>query len=344
MRFTLIMLCCVVHLLAWGCGPSGRRTDVQAGQVLMATDAGTGDHQPQPAGALVDLILRDEQRAVAIITASLSDKNRDVASWAAVYACRLGIKQEEGAVNRALRQGVHSADPLLQALCWRWIAARNLSLKTLRSAIGDVRDPVVAAMAALAFAARGSLPPRLSTALGLKPVVPTGVPSADRSLVKRRVERLIALTTPFDTGALALAIVFVQARRQEWAEKNASNRPSWVAERLRAELAGVVWGDDPTPFDRIKTSESPEESTHSRLVEQLETPLIQHPPRVLRAAALTGEPGLRRTALRALAVIATTPLAGDLGAASAAMASEDSGIQLEGARTFLLLSSRARNK
>jgi hypothetical protein len=282
----------------------------------------------------------DERLAADIIRDAMEGSDDALASWAAVYALRLGIKHDEEASTKALTNGVGSGDPLLQALCWRWLASLSVEPFPKWSRAGS-DDPVVRVMAAMAFAGRGSVPLDLESALG----EPEGEPREEdsRAQAKDRVERLLALIAPFDNGPLALAVAFVEARRAEWGEKGEGKKPVWVCNRLRSELAGLVFGDRPDAESRIERSKPVSQRGFTSLSQRLETALVKHPRRMLYSIAIAGEPGLQKDALRAIAVVASRPVLGDFGAAAAALRAKDPGVRLEGARTLLLLGLRARS-
>ena len=195
-------------------------------------------------------------------------------------------------------------------------------------------------MAALALSRRGPLPPQLDAALGLPKGTPGELDQGEQS--RRLVERLLAYSAPFDTGPLALAIAFVTARRAEWAEREPQQKPRWVAERIRTELAMLLLKDNKKAAKRIAGSKALATGRNTALRGRLHTPLVTRQPSMLRRAALAGEPNLRIEALRAIAVVAVKPVAGDFGAAAAALQADDPALQIEGARTFLLLVTRTR--
>jgi hypothetical protein len=151
---------------------------------------------------------------------------------------------------------------------------------------------------------------------------------------------LAAAVVGLDDGPLALALAFVEARRERWTEPGAGGRNEWVAARLRAELIAALGGagDPPAALDGCS---SPADPAYSALVEQVETPLLGAPLEVLRGAALKAEGGLRIGALRALAVVGADPRAGDLAVAAAGLRSSDPLVRVEAARTYLLLTARA---
>ncbi|MCP4606699.1 MAG: hypothetical protein GY847_40360 [Proteobacteria bacterium] len=323
-----------------GCGhaPKGDRVvlvDTQKDEVNRDSEA-----IPEQTEGLKDRIQKDERRAAETIRNAIGDKDKELAAWAAVYALRLKIQHDEELSLKALARGVTVKNSLLAALCWRWLASQHPK-QFPRWHGGQSADPIVKAMAALALARRGQLPRGLKSALGLPSGQPRGPNSKD--LARDRVERLLALTAPFDNGPLALAIVFVEARRREWVEQSANLKTVWVSERLRNELIQLTMGDDPTATKRIHDSKNPRGSGFTELSQQFETSLVRHPRQMLHTAAMTGDSDLRKEALRAIAVTASEPVSGDFGAAAAALDVEDPVVRLEGARTFLLLSSRAHS-
>lgn len=329
------------------CGGQAPRAD---GQVL--AESGRAGQEAAP-GDLVDRVLADERRAAFAIREAMCGRaaggekkaeeepcgdKKDAAAWAAVDALRLGIEHDAACAVAALRSGARSGDELLAALCWRWLAERRDSavLPKWRGAPGD---PVVAALAALAHARVGAVPRELATALGLPDGEP---PKGDRDLDTRaEVERLVALAAPYDNGPLALAVAFVDARASEVTESGPDGKAVFAANRLRAELAHLLLGDDPLAQSRATAATGTGPHRPTALLGRLESALVHQPLEMLRSIALTGKGCLRRDALRALAVAAREPEAGDLGAAAAGLEAADPALRLEAARTFLLLSLRA---
>jgi len=284
-------------------------------------------------------IFSDEQRAAEQIAEMVVSDDGALSGWAAVYTLRLGLKHDTLAIDDALRRGVATDEPLLEAVSWRWLATREPGdLPGWRD--GRETDPVVNCFAALALARKGKLQKALASALGL----PAGAPfGEDRGTeVRERVERLLGLTTAVDDGPLALAVAFQEARRGEWAEQGPGGGKRWVAERLREELLELVLGEDPADRQRVDRSREVRRAGFTALSRSLESALHTRPPEMLRAAALTGEPPLRVEALRALAVVVAEPTAGDFGTAAAALDADDPMVRLEGARTFLMFAIRAR--
>ncbi len=339
-KIVIILSSCLGLLI--GCGharpPTAKRV------VLVETipdeeeeDAG---EEPKPKNNLVDQILEDEHRSARIVRDIMGGEDRELAAWAAVYALRLGIQHDEDVAARALRRGVSVKDPLLAALCWRWLA--SLPPKRIPKWTRKERDPVVQTMAALALSRRGSLPKPLRFALGL----PRGKPyGPDKGAEARaRVEQLLGLATPFDTGPLALAVVFAEAQRGEWVERDPSGDLVWVTHRLREELTKLILKEDPAGAKRVSQSKEVRGVGFTKVGNQLETSLVRRDRQTLLVAVMTGEASLRVEALRALSIVAVTPVSGDFGAAAATLDAEEPSVRLEGARTFLLLSIRARTK
>ena len=286
-------------------------------------------------------IVEDELLAARILNRAMGSTNTELAAWAAVYTMRLGLKHDPGSRVRALVQGTQkSEDPLLKALCWRFLIPVEDPVNIPRWTGAKTADPVVQIMAALALSRRGPLPPQLDAALGLPKGKPDGLDRGTQS--RRLVERLLAYSSPFDTGPLALALAFVEARRAEWSEREPQQQHRWIAERIRNELAVLLLMDDKKAAKRIAASKPVATERNTALLGRLHTPLVTRQPSMLRRAALAGDPSLRIEALRAIAVVAGKPVAGDFGAAAAALRADDSALQIEGARTFLLLITRTR--
>jgi hypothetical protein len=307
------------------------------------SDAGPG-RDPAYLGTtpLERRVFEDEQRAAEILVDGIGDEDRRVAAWAAVYAIRLGLKHDEVESEKALFRGaaVPGGGPLLRALCWGLLAARDKLSDLPKWRPGRNPDPVVQVMAALALARRGSLPKGLVSALGLPSARPKGPDRGVRS--RESVEQLLFLAEPFDVGPLALAIGFVEARRGEWTEQDQRGKTDWVSRRIRRELTSLVLKADETAIKRVMRSASAGSFGQTGLGERLRTPLVNRSLHLLRNAALAGPDDLRRDALRAISIVADKPVAGDLGAAASALVTDSPLLRLEGARTFLMLSTRSR--
>ena len=317
-------------MLACGCGGSQG-----AGDPIVIV--GTGDAGTDGAGGTLEsLASEDSVLAAEILTEAIDEGEGSARAWAAVYVLRLGVVHVEERTRRALVEGTRDDDALLAALCWRWLAADPEAVLP-RWPKGERPDePVLGAMAALAFAARkGKLPGPLRDGLGL----PAGDPGGDASAPRGLVERLTGLAGPFDSGALALAVAFADSRREGWVESGPAGE-RWVAERLREELYRAVVGEGELPAVLLG-SEPPDDPRYSDLTQRLDTPLASRPPEVLRGAVMTAEGSLRISAIRALSIATDFPAAGDLGAVAAAMRSPDPLVRVEAARTFLILAALA---
>jgi hypothetical protein len=327
LRFAFTLGAAWLAAVICGCGGT------PDGKPVVIVEAGDAD--VDAGGTIEQIVHEDAGRAAEELEAAIRSGKGRVASWAAVYVLRLGIKHDLAKTRAALTRGASDTDPLLAALCWRWLAADpETQLPKWRKG-QQPDDPVIGALAAVAFGRRGKLPKALRDALG----PPAGELSGERSEPDGRVEQLTYLAGPFDNGPLALAVSFVDARREAWVEAGPGGR-RWVAERLREELyqALVAEGDLPTA---LRESRPPPDPSYSALVERLDTPLASRPPEVLRGAVLAGEGSLRIGAIRALAVAAVEPAAGDFGAVAAALRSPDPLVRVEAARTYLLLAALA---
>lgn len=332
-----------VLVLSTGCG----RAPESASETIVTTHSPTAaakDEQAPPSpSAINDMIAKDERRSAEILNDALGSENPAIAGWAAVYLSMLGIIHDNMRSFASLSRAVSLEDPLLASLSWRWLAVRETELPLPKWSPGDKTDPVSQVLAALAFSTRGRVPKKLRGALGLPGASPEE-PGFDTASANQRIEQLLMLSVPFDNGPLALALTFIESKRREWREPDKTGTASWVARRLRNELFNALLGNNTAARRRALSTKSSAPSEYSALSDQLETPLYSQPPRNLRAAALTGSPSLRRDSLRALAITATRPEAGDFGAAAAALKSDDQALRVEGARTFLVLVKRARRQ
>jgi hypothetical protein len=290
-------------------------------------DAGAGSDE------LDELAREDAELAAGILEKALAGDDPALAAWAAVYSLRLGIRRDEDAASEALALGATSKDPLLASLCWRWLAVRTAGGELPRWRQDAPEEPVLGAMISAAHLARGAaVPDALAHALGLPPSDAAGRAAPN----PRAVAAIEASAAPYDDGPLAAAVSFAVARRDRWATKDGW----WAVEARRALLdalgadgavaarfvADLPWRGDPPP---------------TRLTDRLDLAISSQPRELIRKVATRGTGPLRLDALRALAVTAPDPAAGDLGAAAAAMRSEDPVERLEAARTFLLLTARA---
>jgi hypothetical protein len=297
----------------------------------------TSDGSSGAERAAVDaLVARDAAAAVAALD-SVMGGDGDPASFAAAYALRLGVRHDPEAVRAAVRRGTSSADELVAALCWRWIGSGSLGQPPAFGG-GKSADPAVAALAAAAFVRFGrGLPVPLTGALGL----PSPEPSdRDPSPPASRLEALRRAAIPYDDGPLALAVAFVEARRERWVDDGPGGSPAFVAARLRVELVTALGGDEEAKA-RLAAAPMMRDPLYSGLTARLGAPLFGSPIQILRGAIVRGDPRLRVDALRALAIAAARPEAGDLGAAASAIGSDDPLTRAEAARTYLLLAARA---
>ncbi len=290
------------------------------------------------ASRLQERLVQDETRAARILQETLCQAPLPHSAWAAVYAKRLGIKYDEACAANALSKGAASEDPLLQALCLRWLATIP-ETALHEEMLPTANEPVVAVMLALALAARGSLSNRAALSL------PAGTPEGPKrnDMATQRVRRLQVLASPFDKDSLSLALAFVEARRGEWVVKGDDGTVTWAAETYRNSLiAGVLSAEQIPSIESIPLDEGPTTEADS-IGPRLENRLIAQPRRTLHQIAMTGAPDLRIEALRAIAVAARRPEAGDFAACAAAFESEITSVRIEGARTFLMLMLRIRD-
>ena len=315
--FFSMMICC-------GCGSDRPRT------VLVETD--TANAAP-PSTELDDIVRRDAILALKILDEALKGDNADLAGWAAVYILRLGVKHDADAVKTTLTRCVYQTDPLLAGLCWRWFATGNH---------GDVpgwkkrapEEPIPAVMAAVAFARGGKIPAPLADALGLPGETAGGL---KQKRGEDREAAAAALIAPYDNGPLALALTFVESRRNGWADEDGKQ----TAARLRARLLDALAPEDEEVARTIEGSKPSSNPPSTRLNDRLKIGLVVQPPKMIRKIVLEGSGLLRVEALRAMAITVDDPVAGDLGSVAAALYSEDLLTRVEAARTFLLLAARA---
>jgi hypothetical protein len=293
----------------------------------------------EPDSSLEKRMLADQRRAADILQQTVCEKKGEPAVWAAIYALRLGIRHNRECAARALIRGVASDDVLVRALSWRRLASmKTIPLPARKS--GSEADPVVQVYQAIALGVRGDVPGGFRRALSLPRGEPEG--PSPRTETDRRTGHLKALSLPFDEGPLALAISFVESRQEEWVEKDERGRPHWSAERLRQELVSAIT-DDPSAKERLTEAAAlKNKSRFTEVSDRLDNLLTTRPPEILRSIAVSGSDSLRVQALRAIAVVASNPAAGDFGAAAAAMTSTSPLLRIEGARTYLLLFLRLR--
>ncbi len=215
-----IMICC-------GCGSDKPRT------VLVETD---GANAAPASTGLDDIVRRDALLALKILDEALKGDDADLAGWAAVHILRLGVKHDADAVKTTLARCVYRADPMLAGLCWRWFATGNYGdvpgwKKRARS------EPIPAVMAAVALARGGKIPTPLADALGLSEE-PAGGSKKERQ--EDREAATLALIAPYDNGPLALAVSFVESRRNGWVDEDGTQS----AVRLRTRLLDALATED----------------------------------------------------------------------------------------------------
>jgi hypothetical protein len=317
-------------LLGAGCGAPAAGD----GRILAQVAADAGPHATPD---ITDTVRADERLAADVLRQEMKGGHAERAAWAAVYARRLGIKHDEAASGALLVRCASSKDAFLAALCWRWLAADpSIALPPWPEAASD---PIVQVMAGLAAARRGETPRGLASALGSPQGEPD--PGVSQNDGRLRVQELLALAVPFDNGPLAIALAFLEARREGWVEAGADKKPAWTAVRLRDELARAVAEDDEAMRRAVSAAKRERHPIASIVLDVIDTPLARQEASALHGPAVRGTPSLRVAALRALAAAAREPTAKDLGAAAASLRAEDADVRLEGARTFLILALRS---
>jgi hypothetical protein len=326
--------------LLLGCGSARPQVDSEP-QTLATTEEDTAGHTPTN---IESLIQRDENRAAEIIRAAACNGETTLSAWGAVYAKRLGIQHDGKCAEEALEMGIKDADPLLAALSWRWISIRKSPRAIPAWKKKDsTTDPIARAFATVALARHELLPPSLRTSLGLPNFQPRG---SDRAAeVRGRVERLLALIAPYDDGPLALAIALVEVQRDESVETAEDGKKRWIAQRLRREFVTLLTdeSDEDSVLRMVEKSQAQKEkSPVSLIVNRIDTQLVTRPMNVLYSIAVSADSSLRISALQVIAIKARQPVAGDFGAAAAGLDAADPFVRLEAARTFLLLTTRAR--
>ncbi|MBN2341806.1 MAG: hypothetical protein JXX29_10650 [Deltaproteobacteria bacterium] len=326
-------------ILIVGCGHStpSRTVSSSAATATVSSQEDTSDlsaasdGQPDTADhALDELVARDAAQAKQILETALASENDSIAPWAAVFIKYLQIDAHAETVQRQLTRGAATNDLLLKTLCWRWLAAAPTTALPPAKTAGD--DPVTQLFAAVAYLKQQKHPPVLKNALALGP---STVDEPD----KIPLNTLIGRAAPYDNGPLAIAIAFVSARRMELAETvEGITVPRAAAHRqqlLRLLNAKSVQSRPNT------ASDAPFSFSGTTLHQYIEGSVEGQPMEMLRKACVHSTDSLQLSAVRALAIQATTPLAGDLAAAAAAMNSPDERIRMEAARTYLLLASRS---
>ncbi len=316
------------------CGGANREPTV-----LVETEQRPGEG---PRQLIEDRISADERKAADVLRLSIGSGDARVAGWAAVHALRLGIEVEPEAAFAALVKATRAPDPLLRALAWRWLAAAPVSVPLPPPSGSRQGEPGPATaeeivFAALASASRGEGTPLAelgtSTAACAQKVVP-------KKATQRRVEQLLTSAQPYAGLELALVMAFVQADRGCHVEVAAQGERRATSRRLLSEVIGVMGIPLEAPPVNPK---SPVNLPRDNLVGRLTNPLTASGRGVAISAAVTAEePELRAMALDALCILALEPVAGDFGAAAAALHAPSPPVAVAGARTFLLLVTRAR--
>ena len=287
-------------------------------------------------------IIQDGRTAAEILIRSACKDETDSGSLAAVYALRVGLPISVDCAGSALARGTTSEKLLVRAVSWANLAAHpDLSLpkngKTAISAEGG-DDPAVQVLSALAFLVREApVPEALCAALNVPDSQsPPGAKAADTP--NETLSHLAIMAQPFDSGLLAPAVAFVEARFVSAAETS-QDGPVRTASRLQREILSALAVEAPTECPSV----SAVVDRPSSIGELLENRLAAQPRAVLNSMVLNAEPSLRISALRALTISRETPTVTDLGAAAAALQAEDASLRIEGARTFLLLVRRIGN-
>jgi hypothetical protein len=318
---TYVALCC-------GCAGSGH------GNKIIASTNPEGTPDPAATKQLDRQIAEDERLAARILSSFLVDKDNVLAGWAAVHGLRLGLQQDKTNQAKALRRCLEdpALDTLLKACCWRWAAL--LDEETLRQ-VPLPEEPTARVLAALALPPSSESGRSLTGLLAIQQNIESSAPTR---LVAQTLASYAAGAAPFDDGPVLLAVAFLDARRAGWTNPQAPKASSLVAIELRSALSERMGRtlDWKTIDEEPATPAEP-----GQVAPRLVNPLITHPLEGLRAMAVSGEPSLRKEALRALASLVESPTAADLGAASACLRAEQPFVRLEAARTFLLLSIRA---
>lgn len=307
-----------------------------------AADAGRASEQPLPED-LKSQIIKDGRTAAKLLMRLSCEDKSDRGVLATIYAFRTGIEPEAACAEQALIRGTGSASLLVRALSWRrLVSEKQISLpepwgKEQSENSGNFKeDPAVRILAALAYLVRDlPLPKTLKSALSFSPSAHSKADPDRKAEADKRTARLAVMARPFDDGLLALTVSFAEAMYEETVELD-GKKTVLAAARLRQNLF------DALALDAARTAAVVRELPADRirpgaLEEALENRPATHSEQVLCRIALSAAPSLRVEALRALTVRAGPPTADALAAAAAALRSENADIQLEGARTFLLL-------
>lgn len=300
------------------------QTDTENSNSAMDTSENAANTTNGPIDLLVQ---RDAQIAKNILITDLSGNSQSNAAWAAVYIQYLEIQADKDAVYSALAHCTqHEQNILLQSLCWRWIAqAPRTPLPSLQNL---PEDPVPQIFASISYQKANQLPKELTTTLVVGQATNEAPEITPFHLLRQRL-------LPFDNTLVANAIAFVNARRMALATKiEGITVPVSAAHQRR-----ILQQLDTTVPEKIENT-TPFAFDGTALNQVLQYALEQQSVKMLRRAIVHSKGSLQLEALRVLAMKANPPEAGDLAAAAAALRSTDPQIQLEAARTYLLLVKR----
>jgi hypothetical protein len=335
---------CLWGAVLWACGAAqeneGRTVLSTHETAPAAAGANQAPEQPLPAD-LKSQIIKDGRTAAKLLMRLSCEDASDRGVLATVYAFRAGLKPEASCAQKALIRGTRSAPLLVRALSWRRLVSEKQipppalfdADRTKKSALLK-EDPAVRILAGLSYLVRDlPLPEVLSTALSFSSEARSDIDK--RAHVDRRAEHLAVMARPFDDGLLAAAVVFAEAMYEETVERDGKKSVPTAA-RLRQNLFDALALDDARTAAVVRKF-SADRIRPGALAEMLENRLATRPEEMLCRIALSAAPALRVEALRALAVRGGPPTTDALAAAAAALRSEDADVQLEGARTFLLL-------
>ena len=321
-RMAPFVLMCAFALAGSGAHASSKK-------VLITTEPEPTSQTTAPESPLKAKVVRDGKTALRLLNEAACGNDDEAASWSAVYLRRLALPRDKGCGKAALVRGLASTDPLLRALCWRHVAVMtDVALPRWSEVRSD--DPVIQAIAALAYASRGEHPAGLEGALAIPRGPATG--KNRKPEVESRANHLGALALPFDDAPLSLAIAFVETRASRSVIGD-GKRKRFAAEALLDTLIRSLKSS--VQKRDIETGAPP--NRESRITAILDTRIVGRPTDTLHAMVMTGSTSLRISALRALAAVVTHPTAGDLAASASALSAQERQVRIEGARTFLLL-------
>ena len=332
------MLFIITLLLTTACGaPSvdssnvvAKASTVPGGDTASDTESAVDSDDDSTADDVTQLIVRDAHAARDILVDALHSDDETLASWAAVYIRLLRVDADEDVVAKNLNRGTAGDDLLLKALSYRWLVDSKQSLSGMPT---TEDDPVVQLFLGLAQLSRGTGENDSQIAEWLS-VGDARVFHEE----KISLNALLQQTAPFDNGALALAIAFVNARRMSLAVKvDDVKAPLSAGYRHRLLSVLQITSEIPESPETTAVDFTLKTSLHSHL----ENPLGAQPIPALRNIVVGGADTLKRDALRALAAKVLEPEVGDFAAAATAFKNKDATIRLEAARTYLLLVTRA---